>query len=213
MRGARYIAVEGPLGAGKTTLARLLAEEFEARAVLEQVEENPFLRKFYDDPTAYAFQTQLFFLLSRYRQQRALAQQDLFSQHTVADYLFAKDQIFAQATLQPDEMGLYRQLFNLLDARLPKPDLVVYLQARGDVLMERLRKRDRDYERRIAPEYVERIAEAYRNFFFHYEETPLLVVNSSDVDFVARPDDLADLIREIRGMGQGVQHYIPLGSR
>jgi deoxyguanosine kinase len=213
VKGARYIVVEGPLGVGKTTLARLLAEEFEARAVLEQVEENPFLRKFYEDPGTYAFQTQLFFLLSRYRQQRALAQQDLFNQHTVSDYLFAKDQIFAQATLEPDELALYRQLFNLLDSRLPKPDLVVYLQARGDVLMERLRKRDRDYERRMAPEYVERIAEAYRNFFFYYEETPLLVVNSSDVDFVARPEDLADLVREIRNMGHGVQHYIPLGSR
>jgi len=213
VKGARYIVVEGPLGVGKTTLARLLAEEFNARAIFEQVEDNPFLKKFYDDPRAYAFQTQLFFLLSRYRQQRALMQQDLFAQQTVADYLFAKDQIFAQANLEPDELALYRQLFGLLDARLPKPDLVVYLQARGDVLIERLRKRDRDYERRIAPEYVQRIAEAYREFFFYYDETPLLVVNSSDVDFVAGPEDLADLIREIRNMGQGVQHYIPLGSR
>ena len=213
MKGARYIVVEGPLGVGKTTLARLLAEEFNARAIFEQVEDNPFLKKFYDDPRAYAFQTQLFFLLSRYRQQRALRQQDLFAQQTVADYLFAKDQIFAQANLEPDELALYRQLFGLLDARLPKPDLVVYLQARADVLIERLRKRDRDYERRIALEYVQRIAEAYRDFFFYYDETPLLVVNSSDVDFVGRPEDLADLIREIRNMGQGVQHYIPLGSR
>ncbi len=213
MKGARYIVVEGPLGVGKTTLARLLAEEFNARAVFEQVEDNPFLKKFYDEPRAYAFQTQLFFLLSRYRQQCALMQQDLFSQHTVADYLFAKDQIFAQVNLEADELALYRQLFGLLDARLPKADLVVYLQARGDVLMERLRKRDRDYERRIAAEYVQRIAEAYRDFFFHYDETPLLVVNSSDVDFVARPEDLTDLIREIRSMGPGVQHYIPLGSR
>jgi deoxyadenosine/deoxycytidine kinase len=213
VKGARYIVVEGPLGVGKTTLARLLAEEFNARAILEQVEDNPFLKKFYDDPRAYAFQTQLFFLLSRYRQQRTLRQQDLFAQQTVADYLFAKDQIFAQANLEPDELALYRQLFGLLDARLPKPDLVVYLQARADVLIERLRRRDRDYERRIAPEYVQRIAEAYRDFFFYYEETPLLVVNSSDVDFVARPEDLADLVREIRNMGQGVQHYIPLGSR
>jgi deoxyguanosine kinase len=213
VRSARYIVVEGPLGVGKTTLARLLAEEFNARAIFEQVEDNPFLKKFYDDPRAYAFQTQLFFLLSRYRQQRALRQQDLFAQLTVADYLFAKDQIFAQANLEPDELALYRQLFGLLDARLPKPDLVVYLQARADVLIERLRKRDRDYERRIALEYVQRIAEAYRDFFFYYDETPLLVVNSSDVDFVARPEDLADLIREVRSMGQGVQHYIPLGSR
>jgi deoxyguanosine kinase len=213
VKGARYIVVEGPLGVGKTTLARLLAEEFNARPIFEQVEDNPFLKKFYDDPRAYAFQTQLFFLLSRYRQQCALMQQDLFVQHTVADYLFAKDQIFAQVNLEADELTLYRQLFGLLDARLPKPDLVVYLQARGNVLIERLRKRDRDYERRIAPEYVERIAEAYREFFFYYDETPLLVVNSSDVDFVTRREDLADLIREIRNMGQGVQHYIPLGSR
>src|SRR5262249_23483582 len=155
------------------------------------------LKKFYEEPAAYAFQTQLFFLLSRYRQQRQLAQQDLFNQNTVADYLFAKDQIFAQANLEGDELTLYRQLFGLLDARLPKPDLVVYLQARADVLMERLRKRDRDYERRIAPDYLKRIAEAYRDFFFYYDETPLLVVNSSDVDFVARSEDLTDLVREI----------------
>jgi len=213
VKSARYIVVEGPIGVGKTTLARLLAEEFTARTVLEQVEENPFLRKFYEEPTAFAFQAQLFFLLSRYRQQRQLAQQDLFNQNTVADYLFAKDWIFAQANLESDELALYRQLFGLLDSRLPKPDLVVYLQARADVLVERLRKRDRDYERRIAPEYIERIAEAYRDFFFYYEETPLLVVNSSEVDFVAHSDELADLVREIRSMGQGVQHYIPLGSR
>ena len=213
MKSARYIVVEGPIGVGKTTLARLLAEEFNARIVLEQVEENPFLKRFYDDPRTYAFQTQLFFLLSRYRQHLYLAQQDLFSQGTVADYLFAKDQIFAQANLDTDELALYRQMFGLLDARLQKPDLVVYLQARGDVLMERLRKRDREYERRIAPEYVQRIAEAYRDFFFYYEETPLLVVNSSEVDLVAHSDELADLIREIRSMGRGVQHYIPLGSR
>ena len=213
MKGAGYIVVEGPIGVGKTTLARLLAEEFNARAVLEQVDENPFLKKFYENPRAYAFQTQLFFLLSRYRQQLHLAQQDLFSQSTVSDYLFAKDQIFAQANLDTDELALYQRLFRLLDSRLPKPDLVVYLEACGEVLMERLRKRDRDYERHIAPEYVRRIAEAYRDFFFYYEETPLLVVNSSAVDFIAHPEELADLLQEIRGMGQGVQHYIPLGSR
>jgi deoxyadenosine/deoxycytidine kinase len=213
MKSARYIVVEGPIGVGKTSLARLLAEELNARAIFEHVEENPFLKRFYDEPGAYAFQAQLFFLLSRYRQQRQLAQQDLFNQSTVADYLFAKDQIFAQINLDGDELALYRQMFNLLDARLPKPDLVVYLQARSDVLMERLRKRDRDYERRITSEYVQRIADAYRDFFFYYEETPLLVVDVSAVDFVANSDDLADLIREIRSMGQGVQHYIPLASR
>ena len=207
-----HIAVDGPIGVGKTSLVGLLAKRFEGVKVLEDID-NPFLPDFYKNKKGAAFQTQLFFLLSRYRQQRQLAQQDLFNQGTVADYLFAKDQIFAQANLEADELALYRQLFGLLDSRLPKPDLVVYLQARGDVLMERLRRRDRDYERRIAPEYVQRIAEAYRDFFFYYEETPLLVVNSSEVDLVAQSDELADLIREIRSMGRGVQHYIPLGSR
>jgi deoxyguanosine kinase len=213
VKGARYIVVDGPIGVGKTTLSRLLADAFEARLILEQVDENPFLKKFYEHPSRHAFQTQLFFLLTRYRQQRELAQQDLFSQNTVVDYLFAKDQIFAQLNLDTDELALYRQLFGLLDARLPKPDLVVYLQARADVLLARLRKRDRDYERRIAGEYIERVAEAYRDYFFYYDETPLLVVNSSDIDFVANSEEMADLIREIKGMGQGVQHYIPLGSK
>ncbi len=210
---ARYIVVEGPIGVGKTSLARLLAEEFGARLVLEQVEDNPFLRKFYEDPRKHAFQAQLFFLLSRFRQQRELAQQDLFAPGTVSDYLFGKDQVFAQLNLDTDELALYRQLYHLLDARLAKPDLVVYLQARDDVLLARLRKRDREYERRIAPEYVQRVAEAYREYFFEYDETPLLVVNCSEIDFVAHSDEMADLIRKIREMGHGVQHYIPLGSR
>lgn len=213
VNNTRYIVVEGPIGVGKTTLARLLAEEWQARTVLEQVDDNPFLRRFYDEPDKYAFQAQMFFLLTRFRQQQELAQQELFRQSLVADYLFAKDHLFAQLNLDADELALYRQLFHMLGARIPKPDLVVYLQARPDVLMARLRKRSRDYERHVTPEYVRRIAEAYKDFFFHYEDTPLLVVNSSEIDFVAHSEETADLIREIREMGQGVQHYIPLGSR
>lgn len=209
----RYIVVEGPIGAGKTTLARLLAEEKEARLTLERVEENPFLERFYEDSRKYGFQAQLYFLLTRYQQQQELAQADLFSQNLVCDYLFAKDHLFAQVNLDADEFALYRQLFGLLDARLPKPDLVVYLQARLDVLMARVRKRSKDYERNVTPEYVRRIAEAYRDFFFHYDDTPLLVVNCSEIDFVDHPEETADLMREIDEMGQGVQHYIPLGSR
>lgn len=209
----RYIVVEGPIGVGKTTLARLIADEWQARTVLEQVDDNPFLRRFYDDPDKHAFQAQMFFLLTRFRQQQELAQQELFRQSLVADYLFAKDHLFAQITLDPDELALYRQLFHMLGARIPKPDLVVYLQARADVLMARLRKRSRDYERHVTPEYVRRVAEAYKDFFFHYEETPLLVVNCSEIDFVAHSEETADLMREIHEMGQGVQHYIPLGSR
>jgi len=209
---ARYIVIEGPIGVGKTTLAKRLAEELGARSVLEEPDENPFLRRFYDDPEKFAFQAQMFFLVGRYRQQKQLAQQDLFSQGTVADYLFGKDKIFAEANLDGDELALYRQMFNLLDARLPKPDLVVYLQARNDVLLERLRKRNRDYERRIPTAYLKKIAEAYRDFFFYYDETPLLVVDSSDVDFSPRSTELKDLIREIDQVGHGVQQYIPLGS-
>jgi len=210
---SRYIVVEGPIGVGKTTLARLLTDELQARLVLERVDENPFLRRFYEEGKRYAFPTQLFFLLTRYRQQQELAQQDLFRQSMVADYLFAKDRIFAQINLDADELALYRQLYSLLDARLPKPDLVVYLQARVDVLVDRLRRRAREYERYVTREYLERIAEAYREFFFYYDETPLLVVNSSEIDFVAHSNEMEDLIREIREMGPGVQHYIPLGSR
>ena len=213
MKPKRYIVVEGPIGVGKTTLTRVLAEEFQSRLVLEQVEENPFLRRFYEAPDKYGFPAQLFFLLTRYRQQCELAQQDLFQQSIVGDYLFAKDHIFAEINLDSDELALYRQLFGLLDARLPKPDLVVYLQARLDVLLARLRKRNRDYERHITPDYLERVAEAYRRYFFHYDDTPLLVVNCSEIDFVANSDETNDLIREIREMGPGVQHYIPLGGR
>lgn len=213
MSTARYIVVEGPIGVGKTTLAKKLAEEFGARAILEQADENPFLKRFYEKPEKFAFQAQMFFLLSRYRQQMQLAQQDLFTQGTVADYLFAKDQIFARNNLDGDELALYRQLFEMLDSRLPKPDLVVYLQARKDVLLERLRRRDREFERRIPAAYLTTIAEAYRDFFYYYDETPLLVVDSSDVDFVTRSEDFRDLVQEIDRMGRGVQHYIPLGSK
>jgi deoxyadenosine/deoxycytidine kinase len=210
---ARYIAVEGPIGVGKTALARRLAAEFGSRLVLEQVEENPFLRRFYDDAGKHAFQTQLFFLLERWRQQRELGQLDLFSQGTVADYLFAKDTIFAQLTLGPDELALYQRIFQLLDRDMPRPDLVVYLEARAEVLLRRIRKRGRDYERAVTQEYLEKLTEGFREYFYGYTEAPLLVINCSDIDFVEHGGDFADLIREIRGMKQGVQHYIPLGNR
>ena len=209
----RYIAVEGPIGVGKTVLARRLATELGSRLLLEQVEENPFLRRFYEEPGRHAFQTQLFFLFERYRQQCELGQLELFAQGIVADYLFAKDGIFAAVTLGPDEFQLYQRIFQMLDQRLPRPDLVVYLEARPEVLLRRLRKRDRDFERGITPEYLERLTEAFRDYFHRYTETPLLVVNCSDIDFVEHGGDLADLIKEIRAMRQGVQHYIPLGFR
>ncbi|MFN8544538.1 MAG: deoxynucleoside kinase [Candidatus Binatia bacterium] len=211
--GARYIAVEGPIGVGKTALARRLASEFGVPLILEQGEDNPFLRRFYEDSRKHAFQAQLFFLLERYRQQQELARHDACRSGAVGDYLFAKDAIFAALNLQPEELALYEQVYTLLDARIPRPDLVIYLEARPDVLLRRIRKRDRDFERNISPVYLERLTEAFRNFFHRYTDAPLLVVNCSDIDFVEHGSDLADLIKEIRGMGQGVQHYIPLGSR
>jgi deoxyguanosine kinase len=213
MARAKYIVVEGPIGVGKSSLAKILAAEFQARTIFEQVEDNPFLAKFYKSRETYAFQNQTFFLLNRYQQQIELAQQDLFNLNTVADYLFAKDQIFASLTLSAEELNLYQQIYALLNTRVAKPDLVVYLQARPEVLYKRIKKRDKKYERSVTFEYLSEVAQAYNQFFFHYDETALLVVNTSEIDFVASSEHLADLIREINNMGSGTQHYIPLGSR
>jgi deoxyadenosine/deoxycytidine kinase len=209
MERRAYIALEGPIGVGKTTLAQVLARELNARLLLEEGEHNPFLARFYEDPEKYAIPVQLYFLLTRYNQQRELLQQTLFEQSTVADYLFAKDRIFANLNLAPDELVLYEQVYKLLDANMAKPDLVVYLLARVEVLAERLRRRNRDFERDISYEYLERVSTAYRDFFFYYDEAPLLVVDTSEIDFVNNPSDLADLIREIDRAGQGVQHFVP----
>ena len=207
----RYIAIEGPIGVGKTTLAQILAERLGGRLVLEPVEENPFLPAFYEDARKNAFQTQLFFLLSRFQQQQQLFQQDLFSQSTVSDYLFAKDRIFAALTLESNELSLYDRLYEVLGPRVVKPDLVIYLQARTEVLLKRIARRGRPYERDIDPAYVEALATGYGDFFFHYEETPLLVVNTSDIDLVANEADVEALATVIRRHRKGIQHYVPQG--
>jgi deoxyadenosine/deoxycytidine kinase len=208
----RYIVVEGPIGVGKTSLVQMLGEEFASRVILEKAAENPFLPKFYTNQSNFAFQTQMFFLLSRYQQQRELAQQELFSQSVICDYLFAKDRIFASVNLDDDELILYQQIYSLLDERIAKPDLVIYLQSPTDVLQQRIRMRGRSYEREISREYVEAVNEAYNRYFFSYDESPLLIINTSEVDFVRRPEDFQDLVREIRRMKKGVQFYVPLGS-
>jgi len=209
----RYLAVEGAIGVGKTSLANLLAKRFNGRQVLEVVEANPFLSSFYTDRQKYAFQTQLFFLLSRFRQQQELFQQDLFSAVTITDYLFAKDRIFACLNLDPNELSLYDRVFEALGTRISKPDLVIYLQARLDVLLARIKKRGRDFERKFDANYLEELVKAYNEFFFHYSETPLLVINTSDIDFVENEEDLENLVGVIRKMRKGTHHYIPIGSR
>ena len=213
MERARYIVVEGPIGVGKTSLVNILAKAQKARTVFEIVEENPFLSNFYGDRKKYAFQTQLFFLLSRFKQQQELFQQDLFNQITVSDYLFAKDRIFATINLDQNEMGLYNRVYDLMGPRVVKPDLVIYLQARMDVLLGRIKKRGREFERKFDAEYLDTLCRSYNDFFFHYSETPLLVVNTSDIDYVDNPADLENLLNVIRRMKAGTQHYIPLGTK
>jgi len=204
----RYIAVEGPIGAGKSTLARILADEMGAQLVPELPEQNPFLGSFYEDPKRYALATQLFFLLQRYTQQQDLLQGDLFARGgLVSDYLFSKDRLFASLTLSSDEMALYDRIFDSLHPRVLKPDLVVYLQARLDVLMARIHKRGRKEEQTIKPEYVQEVAGAYTRYFFDYDECPLLIVNASDIDFVADEEDRNALLEVVEKTHVGVNHW------
>jgi len=209
----RYIAVEGPIGVGKTALTRALSKRFGGRSVFEIVEENPFLASFYQDRAKYAFQTQLFFLLSRYRQQQELFQQDLFNQITVADYLFAKDRIFASITLDPNELALYERVYQHLGPRVMKPDLVIYLQSRVEVLLARIRKRGREFERKFDAEYLSELSRTYNDFFHRYDETPLLVINTSDIDFVDSDTDFDELIRALGSIKHGTHYYQPMGTR
>ena len=212
MERARYIAIEGPIGAGKTSLAELLAKALGGRTIYEQVDENPFIKKFYDDRKRYSFQAQLYFLLSRYRQQKEFGQCDLFDKTIISDYIFAKDRIFAYLNLDNNEIDLYEQLYQTLDARIPKPDLVIFLQATMEVLSERIKERKREYENAISYDYLENLREAYNEFFFNYNETPLLVIDTSEIDFVKNIDDFNLLVKEIENMMGGVKHFVPLGS-
>lgn len=206
-----YIAVEGPIGVGKTTLVQRLADHFPAKTVVEVVEENPFLPDFYRDQEKFAFQTQLFFLLSRYRQQQELWQPDLFHRYIFSDYIFSKDRIFAQLTLSDNEMLLYDQVFQILDTRVLKPDLVVYLQARIEMLLDRIRRRGRAFEKNFDPDYLKRLASTYNGYFFHYSDTPLLVVDTSDINVADSEGDFQDLVKSILRHRGGMEFYKPMG--
>jgi len=209
-----FLCIEGVVGAGKTSLCTMLARDLDARLVLEMAEENPFLEKFYGDRRNFAFQTQLWFLVSRYRQlSGAIAQQDLFYPITVSDYIFAKDRIFASVNLSDEEMRLYEHVAEVMSESLTKPDLVVYLQASTDVLMRRIEHRGRSYEYNMDPRYIASLNEAYNHFFFHYNETPLLIVNTNELDFVNNPADFDELIQQIRTAGKGTGYYQPMAAR
>jgi deoxyadenosine/deoxycytidine kinase len=207
----RYLAIEGPVGAGKTALAERLALRLDATAILEDAD-NPFLADFYQDRPGSAFQAQLFFLLNRHRQLSGLRQTDLFSQVSICDYLFDRDRIYAYLSLDDNELFIYQRLYDLLSRDIPAPDLVVYLQAPTDLLLKRLRDRARDPEHqghRPSPEYVKELNEAYQHFFFHYTATPLLVVETSQIDFGRSDDAVDDLLRQLKAMGRGTQYYVP----
>lgn len=205
----QYIAIEGVIGAGKTSLARKLCEKYDARLLLEEHEANPFLSDFYKDQHRYAFQTQLFFLLSRYRQQQDIPQSDLFHQTLVADYVFAKDRIFAAITLDDREMVLYDKIAGLLERDIQVPDLVVYLQSSTRRLMTNIRKRGREYETDMSEDYIRNLNEAYNQFFFNYKASPLLVVNSTEIDFVNNDKDFNELVDQLTRPVAGVQYYSP----
>ena len=207
----QYLAIEGPIGVGKTSLAERLAVRLDATAVLEETD-NPFLADFYGGRPGAALQTQLFYLLNRHRQLMALQQANLFAQTTICDYLFDKDKIFAYLKLDDNELFIYQRLYDLLTKDVPAPDLVVYLQAPTDILVRRLRERARDPERETPDpdaDYIRELNEAYQHFFFHYSATPLLVVETSQLDLHASDDALDDLIRQIRTMNRGTRYYVP----
>lgn len=208
MKGLYYFAIEGVIGVGKTSLARLLSEKLEAKLILEQSESNPYLKDFYRDPQRYAFQIQLFFLLGRYRQLLNLPQQDLFHKYLIADYIFAKDKIFAYLNLEYRDLILYERVSTLLERELPKPDLVIYLQSSTDKLIAHIKRRKKDYEKDISPEYIKSLNDAYNDFFFRYNETPLLVINTTEIDFVQNEEDLNDLLQQILNPPVGMKYYV-----
>ncbi len=208
----KYIAVDGPIGVGKTSLVERLAERLDAQTVLEEVGQNPFLKDFYDGRPGAAFQIELFCLLSRYRQQQELQQRNLFQQLTLSDYVFEKSRLFAYLNLDDNELMIFDRLYSLLYESVPAPELVVYLQAPSEVLLRRIRQRGRPEEAGLDEEYLAEVNRAYNHYFFHYTQTPLLVVNTADMDFVKQPADLDDLIKQISSMGKGTQYYVPLGS-
>ena len=212
MKNLYYIAIEGPIGVGKTSLAQLMAQELGAKLVLEEFENNPFLPDFYKDPERYSFQTQLFFLLQRYRQQQELRQVDMFQNLLVTDYMFVKDRLFASLNLNEKEMQLYDTVANLLERNVIKPDMVIYLQADTETLMKNIAKRGREIEEEITHEYLDALNQVYTEYFFRYQETPLVIINTNNIDFVKNENDLTEVINYIRQPVSGTKFFNPVSE-
>jgi deoxyguanosine kinase len=208
----RYIVVEGPIGVGKTSLAKRLAQSFASELILERAEENPFLERFYRSRRQSALPTQLFFLLQRARQIEQIRQSDMFSPVRIADFLLQKDRLFAELNLDPHELGLYQQVADTLELDPPTPDLVVYLQAPAEVLLKRVAARGVPYEQQIEPEYLERLGEAYARFFHDYDAAPLLIVNAAAIDPIHREQDYQELLQMILRVKHGRHFFNPAGA-
>ena len=209
MRNLYYIAVEGPIGVGKTSLANLLSEKLSAKLVLETFEDNPFLSDFYEDPERHAFQTQLWFLLQRYQQQQDLRQVDMFQNLVITDYMFVKDRLFASLNLSEKEMSLYDTVANMMERNVIHPDLVIFLQADTETLMKNIAKRGRDFEKNISEDYIDALNQVYNEYFFRYQDTPLVIINTNNIDFVNNHQDLEEMINYIRQPVTGTKFFNP----
>ena len=209
MRNLYYVAIEGTIGVGKTSLANLLSEKLSAKLVLETFEDNPFLSDFYEDPERHAFQTQLWFLLQRYQQQQDLRQVDMFQNLVITDYMFVKDRLFASLNLSEKEMSLYDTVANMMERNVIHPDLVIFLQADTETLMKNIAKRGRDFEKNISDDYIDALNQVYNEYFFRYQDTPLVIINTNNIDFVNNNQDLEEMINYIRQPVTGTKFFNP----
>lgn len=209
MKNLQYVAIEGTIGVGKTSLANLFSEKLGAKLILEAFEDNPFLTDFYEDPESNAFQTQLWFLLQRYQQQQELRQVDMFHNLVVTDYMFVKDRLFAALNLNEKEMSLYDSVAKMMEKNIIHPDLVIFLQADTETLMKNISKRGRDFEKNMSEDYIDALNQVYNEYFFRYQETPLIIINTNNIDFVQNPGDLEEMIGYIRQPISGTKFFNP----
>tara|TARA_B100000405_G_C16580127_1_gene372822 strand:- start:142 stop:792 length:651 start_codon:yes stop_codon:yes gene_type:complete len=209
MKNLQYVAIEGTIGVGKTSLANLFSEKLRAKLILEAFEDNPFLTDFYEDPESNAFQTQLWFLLQRYQQQQELRQVDMFQNLVVTDYMFVKDRLFAALNLNEKEMSLYDSVAKMMEKNIIHPDLVIFLQADTETLMKNISKRGREFEKNMSEDYIDALNQVYNEYFFRYQETPLIIINTNNIDFVQNPGDLEEMIGYIRQPISGTKFFNP----